>query len=84
MTTCTENCNQSAQSSLYGIAGSLFHRLNQWFLLQEVKADIRRERKQLLLMSDQMLKDIGITHEQAMAEASRDDIPAKRLPGYSK
>lgn len=81
MTICTENCNQSIQSGLYGISVDLFKRVNQWFQRQEIKNSIRQERKQLLTMSEQLLKDIGITREQALEEASRDDVPATRLSG---
>ena len=81
MTIHTGNCNHSVENSLYGITGHLFQRLQQWFARQRVRASLQLERKQLLAMSDQMLRDIGITREQAMEEAKREDIPAERITG---
>ncbi len=81
MTICTENCNQNVQNSLYGITGHLFQRLQQWMVLQQAKSEVRNERNQLLSMSDQMLQDLGISREQAMQEAGRDDVPGARTTG---
>lgn len=79
MTTYTGNCNQSIERNLYDTSGSLVQRLQQWFEIQRLKATVRHERRQLLTMSEDMLKDLGITHGQAIEEAGRTDLPEARL-----
>ena len=79
MTIYTENCNHSVQNSFYRFTCQLFQSLSQLLVLQRVKASVRNERTQLMEMSDQMLKDIGISREQAMDESKRNDIPAGRI-----
>lgn len=46
-----------------------------------IKSQIRKERRDLANLSDQQLRDIGITRHQAELEASRgyDDVPSSRL-----
>jgi uncharacterized protein YjiS (DUF1127 family) len=46
---------------------------------QLLKIRIQHERKALLSMSDEMLKDIGINHADAAQEAQRMDLPESRL-----
>ena len=79
MTIYTEHCNENVQNSLYRFTCQLIQSLNQMLVAQRVKASIRKERIQLMQMSDHMLKDIGISREQAMQESKRDDIPATRF-----
>lgn len=47
----------------------------------ELKSQIRHERNQLMRLSDEELRDIGLTRNQAEQEASRgfDDVPKHRL-----
>jgi uncharacterized protein YjiS (DUF1127 family) len=45
---------------------------------QRLKSSLRRERAQLLEMSDAELRDIGIDRATAEHEALRNDIPAGR------
>lgn len=78
MTIYTEHCNENAQNSLYRFTCQLLHSLNQVVVAQRVKASIRKERIQLMEMSDHMLKDLGISREQALAESKREDTPATR------
>ena len=49
--------------------------------LDELRDQIKRERQQLIQLEDDILRDIGVTREQALRESARsyDDIPAKRL-----
>ena len=57
------------------------HYLRAQYKLDAMKSQIRKERKDLANLSDQQLRDIGITRHQAELEASRgyDDIPSSRL-----
>jgi uncharacterized protein YjiS (DUF1127 family) len=50
----------------------------QWMKNQQFKFRVAMERRQLLEMSDEMLKDIGISRAQAEAEALRSDLPTSR------
>jgi uncharacterized protein YjiS (DUF1127 family) len=50
----------------------------QWVKNQQFKFRVALERRQLLEMSDEMLKDIGISRAQAEAEALRSDLPTSR------
>ena len=43
-----------------------------------LQARINQERKQLSEMPEHLLKDIGITWEQAQAEAASRDLPCSR------
>ena len=79
MTTYTENCNQGIEKSLFATSGSLIQRLQQWVEIQQLKASLRHERRQLLEMSDVMLKDLGINRGQAIEEARQVDMPVSRL-----
>jgi uncharacterized protein YjiS (DUF1127 family) len=46
---------------------------------QLLKARIQQERRQLLSMSEAMLKDPGISRADAEQEAQSTDLPAARL-----
>ncbi len=78
MTTYTGNCNQGVDKSLFTASGNLVLRLQRWLEIQQLKANLRNERRQLLEMSDFMLKDLGITCDQAMHEAQQVNIPETR------
>lgn len=47
-----------------GIAARLLERVTSWL-------EVRRQRRQLLTMSDYMLHDIGISRSDALGEGSR-------------
>lgn len=62
--------------------------LGRWRSLMErkhferlLKEQVRKERAELATMEDKELLDIGVTREQALAEAARNfnDIPKHRL-----
>lgn len=63
---------------------SLFQRwmtyLRRLYCLETLKSKVRSERDSLREMTDRELHDIGITREQALAEANRsfDDLPENR------
>jgi uncharacterized protein YjiS (DUF1127 family) len=46
---------------------------------QLLKIRIHQERRQLLSMSEAMLKDLGISRAAAEQEARRTDLPSNRL-----
>ena len=79
MTNCTQNCSGSIAASQVGIFDNLAQVVGHWIHEQRLKASIRRERNSLLSMSDAMLKDIGISRDEAQQEAQRVDIPAERF-----
>jgi uncharacterized protein YjiS (DUF1127 family) len=59
--------------------GALRRSTRDWFALQQLKATLREERKQLASFSAQQLHDLGLTREQALAEAARTDLPRHRV-----
>jgi uncharacterized protein YjiS (DUF1127 family) len=79
MTTYAENCTQSVEEKIANTLGSLIQRLQHWIKIQQLKINLRRERQQLLEMSDAMLGDLGITRAQAQAEARKFDMPGVRI-----
>lgn len=79
MTTCTENRSQSTVETSFGLLRGLGQALQNSFEIQKLKSIVTRERQQLLEMSDEMLKDMGITRTQAKQEAQRVDLPQVRL-----
>ncbi len=60
------------------LAGKVVLQVNALLCRMALQARIKQERKQLLEMPDYLLKDMGITREQALAEASRQDLPGNR------
>ena len=79
MTTVTKNCNQGIEQNLDDIQHGLYQSLQQWFRTQRLKIEVSNERVQLSLLSDDKLRDLGITRAAADAEALRSDLPAARL-----
>ena len=57
----------------------LQQQLGEWAASEAVKRELRRERRQLKEMSDELLRDLGISRADAELEASRIDIPAARI-----
>jgi uncharacterized protein YjiS (DUF1127 family) len=84
MTTCTETQQQRLASEILRKQGALKQILLEWLQVAELKIKVYRERQKLLLMSDLMLNDIGITRTQANAEALSSEIPAERLISLAK
>jgi uncharacterized protein YjiS (DUF1127 family) len=79
MTTYTQNCHQIVEQGSIGVFARLNQILQQWFGTQLLKVRVNQERAELLAMSDSMLRDMGITRAQAVAEAQRVDLPEARL-----
>jgi uncharacterized protein YjiS (DUF1127 family) len=65
-------------ASSAGLTENLSRAAHQWIATLRLKITVRRERAQLLAMSDAMLRDIGIDRAAAEHEARREDIPAAR------
>lgn len=84
MTTCTENCSRSTVETSFGLLRNMGQALQYSFEIQKLKGMVARERQQLLEISDDMLKDMGITRTQAEQEAQRVDLPQIRLNGLTK
>ena len=79
MTTMTANCEQMLEQELLRERGILKQILLDWAEKLVLKANVARERQQLLIMSDAMLSDMGITRAEAETEARKTDLPAIRL-----
>jgi len=81
MTTYSGNCSRSLAGESVGVLDTLLEKFCIWMNNQLLKVRIRHERRQLLSMSEAMLKDLGISRATAEQEAQRNDIPASRLAG---
>ncbi|MDJ0778758.1 MAG: DUF1127 domain-containing protein [Gammaproteobacteria bacterium] len=79
MTAYTEKCSRSMQTETAGILETARDLFLDWVKNLQIKAAIRAERRQLLEMNDAQLKDIGLSREQALAEAARNDLPQHRM-----
>ncbi len=79
MKTMTANYDQLVEQELLRERGILKQIFLDWVEKLVLQANVDRERKQLLLMSDEMLSDLGITRAEANAEAGKTDLPAIRL-----
>ena len=79
MTTYTDTCSRSLDTSPAGVLATLSRTIRCWFVNQQLKRQLARERRQLLRMTDTELKDLGISRHEAELEAARRDIPLERL-----
>ena len=84
MTTLIENCAETVAQEILRKQGILKQVLLEWLQVLELKFRIYRERQQLRVMSDLMLKDIGITRAQADTEALSSQVPVERLIALEK
>ena len=84
MTTLIENCAETIAQEILRNQGILKQVLLEWLQVLELKFRIYRERQQLRVMSDLMLKDIGITRAQADTEALSSQVPVERLIALEK
>lgn len=62
--------------------GKLVHFIREQYALDVLREQIKSERKTLAGLSDEQLRDIGVTRSQANQEALRGygDIPDSRRP----
>ena len=79
MTTYSGNCTDCAEIGTASVVESLVQHVQHWVRMQGLKAHVAKERQHLLEMSDSLLRDIGITREQALEEAQRVDVPETRF-----
>ena len=79
MTTYTENCSRNIAGNSAGAFDNLVQKSCYYLKRQLLKVQIHQERRQLLSMSEAMLKDIGISQADAKQEARRTDLPVARL-----
>ena len=84
MTTLIENCAETVAQEILRKQGILKQVLLEWLQILELKIRIYRERQQLRVMSDLMLRDIGITRAQADTEALSSQVPIERLIALEK
>jgi hypothetical protein len=78
MTTYSTNCSRNIAGSSVGAFDTLLEKLYFYLKIQFLKARIRQERRQLLSMSEAMLKDLGVSRADAEQEARRTDLPTAR------
>ena len=79
MTTYTGNCSRSIAGHPVGALDILTQIFRQWVKNQRLKLRLAQERRQLLEMSDDQLKDIGVSRLDARLEAQRSDLPMERI-----
>lgn len=78
MTTCTESCSRSISGHPAGVLDILAQIFRQWMKNQQFRFRVAQERRQLLEMSDEMLRDIGVSRAEAEVEAEQTALPAGR------
>ena len=71
--------NYTAGFAAASILDMLLRRVRAWSQREALKYRLRQERRQLAEMPDEMLRDLGVGREDALAEAAKTDIPADRL-----
>lgn len=74
----TQDCPRTLTCARASTLDRLLEALRDWSSEQVLRARIRRERRQLREMPEAMLRDLGITRGEAIAEARRNDIPPAR------
>ena len=79
MTTQSEKFDPGLAGEHARILGRLIREVREWARAESLRRRIRQERRQLLEIDEAMLADLGITRDDAQAEARRNDIPAERL-----
>ena len=78
MTYYNQNCPQTLVQTPVGFTGYLSRIVGQWLQNQRLKSSIQSERRSLMTMSDEMLKDIGIDRIAAEQEAQLKNVPEVR------
>ena len=84
MTELTQTRDERLAQEILRKQGILKQILLEWLAVLELKIKLYRERQQLRVMSELMLDDIGISREQADAEASSSKLPAERLHAITR
>jgi len=79
MTTRSENLQPGLAREHARTLQRLLQQVREWAAEESLRRQIRYERRLLLEMSDSTLADLGISRDEARAEARRKDIPARRL-----
>jgi uncharacterized protein YjiS (DUF1127 family) len=79
MTYFNQNCPQTFVETPVGFTSYLSRIVGQWLQNQRLRSRIRSERRSLMTMSNEMLKDIGIDRTAAVQEAQQKDVPAIRI-----
>ena len=70
--------NYSAGIEAESTLDRLLQQVRAWAAREALKHQLKRERRQLAEISDDLLRDLGISRADAEIEASRTDIPATR------
>ena len=84
MSTIAGNRDEQIAWEILRKQGILKQVLLEWLQVLELKFRVYRERQQLLVISDLMLSDIGITRTEADAEALSTDLPQQRIAALWK
>ncbi|MGD8350042.1 MAG: DUF1127 domain-containing protein [Gammaproteobacteria bacterium] len=71
--------NYTAGVAVANALDTLLRKIQAWARREALKSQLRRERRQLAEMSDEMLRDLGVSHAEALVESAKTDIPAQRL-----
>jgi len=84
MAELTQTRNERLAQEILRKQGILKQILLEWLAVIELKIKLYRERQQLRVMSQLMLDDIGVSRQQADAEASSSMLPAERLRAITR
>ena len=71
--------NYTAGVSAVNALDRLLGKVRGWAQREALKYQLRQERRQLVGMSDEILRDLGVNREDALSEAAKTDIPAARM-----
>lgn len=75
----TDHLKHNNAQTKTGLLQRVFNKSLYWIELQQLKLEIRAERRQLTALPQFMLKDLGISQSDAWRESQRKDIPEQRL-----
>ena len=84
MATFIKNSASSMSQNFHHAQFTLLKLLFQWIKIQALKIAVARERKQLLMLSDASLRDIGLSRSEANIEAFRVNVPIIRSDKIKK
>ena len=78
MTIYTDYIPHRLACQIAGFSTRLLGHIRNWRESLLLSQTLRKERRQLISMSDEMLTDIGISRAEAAVEARRTDTPSVR------
>jgi uncharacterized protein YjiS (DUF1127 family) len=83
MTSFNQVCNESSVIHSGGLLHLVLEKVRKTVAVQQLRMNVRREREVLKELTDDQLRDIGISRRAALTEAARHDLPTKRIASIS-